>query len=104
MIPYERFGTLRLIHFLANADVVALDYVILDKEWRLWGGEARGFSEWLRLDVEPDVLRSLAIDFTDFPQASAEDVLRTIELPVRRGMGIQELCGLLDEPTQTLRY
>ena len=35
---------------------------------QMWVGEAVGFSEWLRLRDKPETLRSLAIDFAEFPE------------------------------------
>ena len=76
MIPYNDFGRLRLATFLADADLAPL------KGWEfqdhMWLGEALGFSEWLRLEDDPDVLRSLAIDFSGFPPKETQSVLQKI--------------------------
>ncbi len=102
MISHARFGTLRLAQFLPDAEIAELEH------WEfmnhLWVGEAVGFSEWLRLENEPEVLRSLAINFTEFPEQAAEEVLRMIDLPVRGGMGLAELRELLGEPVKELRF
>jgi hypothetical protein len=70
---------------------------------RIWIGEGIGFSEWLRLEHEPDMLRSLAIDFNEFPEQAAADVLRGIDLPVRAGMELNELRELLGNPVKEHR-
>jgi len=93
MIPYDQFARLRLARFLPAADLAELDN--WEFEEHLWVGEALGFSEWLRLEDDPDVLRSLAIDFAEFPAPAAESVLRAIQLPVRAGMSLRELDDLL---------
>lgn len=102
MIPHGQFGKLRLGQFRPDTEIVELaDWEFMDA---VWVGEAVGFSEWLRLKVEPDVLRSLAIDFNEFPVAAAEEVLQTIELPIRVGMRLEELREVLGEPVERLRF
>jgi hypothetical protein len=102
MISHARFGTLRLAQFLEDSEIAELEnWEFMD---HLWVGEAVGFSEWLRLENEPDVLRSLTIDFTGFPEHAAAKVLRMIDLPVRGGMGFAELRELLGEPVKELRF
>jgi hypothetical protein len=84
MISHARFGKLRLAEFRPDAEIAELDnWEFMD---RIWVGEAIGFSEWLRLKNKPETLRSLAIDFSEFPGQAAADVLRAIDLPVRAGM------------------
>lgn len=102
MISYARFGTLRLAQFLPDAEIEELsDWEYMDEYWI---GEAVGFSEWLRLESEPETLRSLALDFADFPPDAAVAVLQTIDLPVRPGMQIPELQAALGEPVKELRF
>jgi len=101
MISHARFGTLRLAQFLPDADISELEN--WDFMYHIWLGEAVGFSEWLRLEKDPGVLRSLAIAFNDFPERAAAEVLQTIGLPVRRGMKFAELCEILGKPLKELR-
>jgi hypothetical protein len=102
MISQDQFGKLRLAQFRPEADIVELaDWEFMDE---LWVGEAVGFSEWLRLQTEPMVLRSLAVDFTEFPEAAALAVLQTIELPIQRGMSDVELKARLGEPVEEFRF
>ena len=101
MIPYERFGKLRLGRFLPVEDIVRLDnWEFMDN---LWVGEAVGFSEWLRLKDDPDILRSIAIDFAKFPPQAAA-VLSEIGLPVRAGMELEHLRRLFGEPINQHRF
>ena len=102
MISHTRFGKLRLVHFRPGAEIVELS------NWEFmehrWVGESVGFSEWLRLEDEPEKLRSLAIDFSEFPQEAAEKVLRAIDLPVRAGMNFNDLQELLGKPVKEHRF
>jgi hypothetical protein len=98
VISHARFGKLRLSQFRPNTNIVALDgWEFMD---HLWVGEAIGFSEWLRLKRKPDELRSLAIDFSEFPEQAATEVLRMIELPIRGGMTSDELQQLFGKPAK----
>ena len=92
MIPYDNFGRLRLGAFLPTTDLERLE----DWEFQshVWIGESLGFSEWLRLEEDPDVLRSLAIHFPEFPAKEAHSVLHAIQLPVRAGMSLRDLDHL----------
>lgn len=95
MIPHDQFARLRLAQFLPASEVEELsNWEFLD---RIWVGEANGFSEWLRLADDPDVLRCLSLDFDQLPEEPTRKVLETIDLPVRYGMRLAELRGLLGE-------
>lgn len=102
MISHARFGKLRLADFRPDAEIVELsDWEYMDA---IWVGEAIGFSEWLRLESKPEVLRSMAIAFDEFPSDAAAAVLRTIDLPVRVGMTAVELREIFGEPVKVLRF
>src|ERR1700687_825303 len=102
MISHARFGKLRLAQFLPDAEIAEFEnWEFMD---HLWVGEAVGFSEWLRLENKPETLRSLAIDFSEFPEAAAAEVLRTIGLGVRAAMKVNELRDLLGEPVKEHRF
>jgi len=102
MISYARFGKLRLAQFRSDAEIDELsDWEFMEHPWV---GEAIGFSEWLRLESDPDVLRSLAIDFGEFPESAAAAVLKAIDLPVRAGMSSDELRALFGEPVEEHRF
>lgn len=102
MISHAQFSALRLAQFLPDAEIVEL------KNWefmdQLWVGEAVGFSEWLRLESEPDELRSLAIDFNEFPAHATAAVLQMIGLPVQGGMTLAGLRELLGDPVNEHRF
>jgi len=102
MISHARFGKLRLAQFRPDAEIAHLgNWEFMD---HFWVGEAVGFSEWLRLKKKPATLRSLAIDFSEFPKQAAAEVMRAIELPIRRGMEIVELQKLLGKPRREERF
>ena len=102
MISHADFGNLRLAQYRHDAEIAELDnWEFMD---HMWIGEAVGFSEWLRPAEEPDVLRSLAIDFTEFPETAAIQVLGAIGLSVRAGMSFEELRKLLGEPVNEHRF
>src|SRR3954467_9388615 len=102
MISYARFGVLRLAQFRPDTEITGLAH--WESRDALWVGEAIGFSEWLRLESEPDVLRSLAIDLDEFPEAAASAVLRAIELPIWAGMQLEELRAALGDPGEEQRF
>jgi hypothetical protein len=102
MISHSQFGRLRLADFRPEKGVAALEnWEFMDQTWV---GEAVGFSEWLRLEGDPEILRSLAVDFAEFPADAAHEVLRTVELPIRRGMQLHELEKLLGKPVKEHRF
>jgi hypothetical protein len=102
VISYEHFGRLRLGGFLPSKQIRQL------RDWefqgRVWVGEAAGFSEWLCLSEDPEVLRSLAIDFESFPVRAAARVIKRLGLPLRKGMTLEELKALLGPIDKTLRF
>jgi hypothetical protein len=102
MISYARFGKLRLAQFRPDAEVAEL--AAWEFRDAIWVGEAVGFSEWLRLETDPEVLRSLALDFSEFPPDAAAAVLRAIDLPVRAGIRVGELREVLGEPVEERRF
>jgi hypothetical protein len=102
MISHARFGKLRLAQFRPDAEIAELaGWEFLDA---VWVGEAIRFSEWLRLEDDPEVLRSLAIDFREFPEGAAAAVLQAIGLPVRPGMRRDEMRAVLGEPVEEHRF
>jgi hypothetical protein len=102
VISYELFGRLRLTDFLSAKRVRLLqDWEFEDQ---LWVGEADGFSEWLRLSDDPEVLRAIAIDFASFPASATSRVLATLGLGVRKGMTVSELEALLGPTRETFRF
>ena len=102
MIPCSDFARLRLSAFVPETEIAQLEN--WEFENHLWIGEAIGFSEWLRLETDPDTLRSLAIDFSAFPEAAVDSVLERLKLPVRQGMSLNELDQLLGKRVAEYRF
>jgi len=131
LISYEAFGRFRLSHFLRNipatrnpkdrgagrrfrrkeiAEVEGWEYL-----GRVWVGEAFGFTEWLRLSGDPDVLRSISLALTDLPAKGVQTILDALGFPLKPAMrlpAIQKILGnpvavearLSDRKTYTFRF
>ncbi len=113
LISYEAFGRLRLSQFLRNipvtrktkdrgagrrftgkeiAEVEGWEYL-----GQVWVGEALGFSEWLRLAEDPDVLRSISLELTDLPARVVTTILHTLGLPLKPAMRLPAIEKILGE-------
>ena len=102
VIGHEPFRRLRLSQFLPAKKITPLaDW---EYQGRLWVGEAHGFSEWLRLQKDPENLGSLAIDFGTFPVGAAKRVLATLGLRLHKGMTATEIAAVLGRPRTTERF
>jgi hypothetical protein len=101
VISYDRFGRLRLADFVPRKRIRLLQN--WEFEGHVWVGEAAGFSEWLRLTDDPEVLKVLAIDFESFPARAAGRVLAKLGLAVQKGMAVAKLEALLGPTRRTLR-
>lgn len=121
LIPYEKFGALRLRQFCQlpfspatpqdpghgrrlTGEVVAelVNWVYLE---RTWVGEAVGFAEWLRREDDPEVLRFISIPFGTLTDAEEARILETVRLPLAPGMNssvIRHTLGSATESTKSL--
>ncbi|MGY4909987.1 hypothetical protein [Micromonospora aurantiaca (nom. illeg.)] len=101
-ISHDAFGQLHLAQFLAAEDLEEL------RGWEYlghrWVGEASGFTEWLRLESDPGVTRSVAIDLAALPEATAQRMTNTLGLPLRAGLDQQDITGVFGRPTDTERF
>src|SRR5262249_10296475 len=89
---------LRLVDYVPAHDIVQLDgWEYLDREWL---GEAKGFTEWLRLESDPDVLRSIALGLQALSASVITAVLTTLRLPLSCGMTFQEIALVLGQPVE----
>jgi len=102
LISYKRFGELRLADFLPAKRIRLVED--WEFEGRVWVGEAAGFSEWLRLSDDPEVLRALTIDFETFPVRTAARVLAEVGLTVRKGMTLAKLEAVLGSIRESSRF
>ena len=102
MISHDAFARLRLKQFLPPDAIAPLtDWEFLG---RFWIGEGHGFTQWLRLEDDPSVLRSLAVDFHALPDVVVDAILTRLDLPVRRGMTIDQLRRVLGEPREVQTF
>ena len=102
MISHDEFGKLHLGQFIPDEEITHL------KNWEfmgnVWLGEAIGFSEWLRLESDPNTLRSLALDLSEFPSEPCRRVLDVVDLPLKRGMSLKDIEEVLGNPIDVDEY
>lgn len=102
MISHHDFGELRLSQFVPKSEIVELtNWQFME---RTWVGEAIGFSEWLRPQSSPNLLRSLALDLAVFPESTSKAVFSRLGLPLRRGMSIEQITASLGEPVAMRKF
>lgn len=101
MISHADFGKMRLSDFVAAKKIVPLANWEFDD--RTWLGEAVGFSEWLRLESNPEKLGSIALG-EELPRSVWAKVLERLGLPLNFGMGRAEIEAALGKPQEELRY
>ncbi|MDB5305312.1 MAG: hypothetical protein JWM97_2861 [Phycisphaerales bacterium] len=94
VISYERFGRLRLADFLiGEMQTEPLEnWEFMDRKWV---GEAVAFTEFLRLQSDPDVLRSIALNLSVEPQKVWNKVLAVCGVPLQRGMSEKAVRDVL---------
>ena len=91
LIPHREFGCLRLADFAPSvADVVEVrDWEFMEDRWV---GEALGaFTEFLRLEEDPDIVRAVSLDFAELSSKLAAAILAALRLPLRPGMALADL-------------
>lgn len=95
-ISWEELATLRLSDFVPAKLIRELqDWEFMD---RLWVGEATGFTEWLRLADDPEVLRSMALDLVGLESGTVDAILKRLGLPLHPAMTRDQLKSTLGEP------
>ncbi|MGW1059158.1 hypothetical protein [Micromonospora rubida] len=101
-IPHNAFGRLRLADFIGAVHLEQL------RGWeyleRCWVGEASGFTEWLRLESDPEVTRSVAMDLVALPKPTVQNVVDALRLPLRAGLDQHEITAVFGEPTEVQRF
>lgn len=97
-LSWEDFGRSRLSEFVRATDVDTLaGWEFLDRHWL---GEAVGFTEWLRLEADPDVLRAVSLDLPALGDEVAERILSRLGSTLRPGMTRPEVESMLGPPTE----
>ncbi len=101
MITHRELAPLRLEDFLPpTAEIEEVDgWEFMD---RVWLGEVYGFTEWLRLRDDPQVLRSVSLDLAYLDQDVADRILSTLQLPLEYGMELAEVNEVLGPPAGQL--
>ena len=102
MTGHDHFGRLRLQQFMAPEAVTALTDWEFAGEY--WVGEASGFTEFLCLESDPTVLRSIALDLTELPTDVSRGVLVAVGLPLAAGMSRKDVAGLMGQPSVEHRF
>jgi hypothetical protein len=100
---WSDFARLRLRQFADPEAIVPLE----DWEYMgcLWVGEAIGFTEWLCVEAEPEILRSVALALGALPEAVAAAILERLGLPMlRRGLDADTIEGALGPCIERARF
>jgi hypothetical protein len=97
MITHHELAPLRLKDFLPQTDrIEAVDgWEFMDN---VWLGEVYGFTEWLRLREDSEVLRLVSLDLADLDQEVADRILSILQLPLEYGMEPDEVNQVLGAP------
>lgn len=100
MLAFDQFARLRLRSFLPATAVVddLAEWEFIDERWV---GEGVGFTQFLRLEEEPDTLRSVSLDLEDLSDSVAQAVFHRLDLPLRLGVGLAETIHRLGLPVDT---
>lgn len=101
-VSHHVFGRMRLVDYLPADTVESIDsWEYLEREWR---GESSGFTEWLRLVSDPEILRSAALDLVALPRSASAAMLTALVLPLRLGMTTDEVIAVLGAPRETAAF
>ncbi len=97
MITHQELAALRLKDFLPQADEIE-EVDGWEFMGKIWMGEAYGFTEWLRLREDPEVLRSVSLDLADLDTEVSDQIVARLQLPLEYGMETDEVNEVLGEP------
>jgi len=93
MIDHDTFGKLRLVDFQPPSKVYNFDdYRLLG---RIWVGESRGFTKFIRLPEQPHVVRLVELDLFRLKPRAISRIFNALDLPLARGMPLAEVEELL---------
>jgi hypothetical protein len=100
LISYEQFSQLRMRHF-APADIEVSE--IDGYEWMggIWIHEGIGFTGIARHEDTPDEAGGVEVDLRELTESATLAILDAIHLPLRPGMGLEEVRSVLGEPEHT---
>lgn len=103
IISHSDFGKLRLSEVWPENKEIQKVY---DFEFMgdIWVGEKYGFTEWLQLENEPTVTRSISIPLSEIPSHFVQKVLGLIGLDLEKGMSKEEVFSKLGRPIKVNRF
>jgi len=103
LIPYSEFGRLRLRQFCGD-DVKESESA--DWEWMggYWYCDGIGFTWFGRLNDMPKETGGLEVDLSALPEDVSCRVFSSLSLPLRAGMTLDVITGMLGEPFETFTF
>ena len=103
MINYENFGKLKLSEvWPENKDIHKVSNFEFMND--IWVGETYGFTEWLQLEKEPAITRSISIALLDTPDHVIERVLKQIGFDFEKGMTEEQITSILGKPIKIEKF
>lgn len=100
MISYSEFGRLRLRDFCVD-DLTESD----SPDWEWMGGQwyydGIGFTWFGCLDGMPGETGGVEVDLVGLPKRVWSQILKSLQLPLREGMTIGSIVGILGQPLKT---
>jgi hypothetical protein len=103
LISYGEFGRLRLREFCGD-EVTESDYHECEWMGGWWYSDFVGFTWFGRLDDMPKETGGLEVSLSELPENVSSRILDTIHLPLRAGMTLDTITGILGGPFKTLTF
>jgi hypothetical protein len=109
MVPPDQFATLRMSDYLPAKKVKAVADYELEDDWGFagvaWVGESfRNTCFFLRPAADPDALRLVVLDTSDFPDEAADQFLAAAGLPIVLDLTWAEVRAALGPPTRKPKF
>ncbi len=103
MITYRELAALRLKDFLPQSNEIEQvnGWEFMDK---IWIGEVYGFTEWLRLQEDPDILRSVSLDLAYLDTDVADQIVEKLQVPLEYGLELEEVNKVLGKPVNQMLF
>ena len=99
LISYTSFAKLRMADFLIG-QMVTEDVDHWEYRDQIWCGEVIGFTQFLRLKKEPEILRCISLDLSVHPQKVWNAILKAVRLPLAAGLSPAETKKILGKPRE----
>jgi len=103
LISYNEFGRLRLREFCGD-EVAESEYA--DCEWMgsHWYSDGIGFTWFGRLHDMPQETGGLEVALLDIPEPVWSRIFASLHLPLRAGMTLDAITGILGAPFETRTF